>query len=234
MSPSTAGVADTSPAVANTHFSVNPPTESTLILCSDGCDRVFCRSPPAEVHWLPSPADATPADNRSPATPTSKTELRVNLTAIPNLLYRSRIDLYGTDGLSTAPGGLPSNAILLLWVLACQDRDADRACDRSASHHDGPASCPLAQFGRSLPSTGRTVGNSVNLADLWPLGNHRLKTCVEHAISGALGQAGLVEVPHVTRSPTVAGSELAAGIMQCAAWAVLWRALICLSWVTER
>jgi len=32
---------------------------------------------------------------------------------------------------------------------------------------------------------------------------------------GAVGQAGLVEVRHVTRSPTVAGSALAVGIIQC-------------------
>ena len=35
----------------------------------------------------------------------------------------------------------------------------------------------------------------------------------------AIAKAGLAEMPHVTRSPTVAGSALAAGIMQCAAWA---------------
>ena len=40
-----------------------------------------------------------------------------------------------------------------------------------------------------------------------------------HCIAGAVGQAGLVEVPHATRSPTALGSALAAGIMQCAAWA---------------
>ena len=42
-------------------------------------------------------------------------------------------------------------------------------------------------------------------------------------IAGEVGQAGLVDVPHVTRSPTVAGSALAVGIMQCAAWAGLQR-----------
>ena len=38
-------------------------------------------------------------------------------------------------------------------------------------------------------------------------------------MTGEVGQERLVEVSHVTRSPTVAGSALAAGIMQCAAWA---------------
>jgi hypothetical protein len=38
--------------------------------------------------------------------------------------------------------------------------------------------------------------------------------------AGEAGQAGLAEVSHVTRSPTVADSALVAVIMQCAAWAV--------------
>ena len=51
------------------------------------------------------------------------------------------------------------------------------------------------------------------------LGNRGLRHHRSRRSAGAVGKAGLVEVPHVTRSPTVAGSELAAGIMQCAAWA---------------
>ena len=39
-----------------------------------------------------------------------------------------------------------------------------------------------------------------------------------HSGTGEAGQAGLVEVPHVTRPPTVTDSALAAEIMQCAAW----------------
>jgi len=42
------------------------------------------------------------------------------------------------------------------------------------------------------------------------------------------------EVPHVTRLPTVAGSALAVGIMQCAAWAVMRRVLVGFGRITER
>jgi hypothetical protein len=40
----------------------------------------------------------------------------------------------------------------------------------------------------------------------------------DHSPSGALGQVGGVELALVTRSPTVAGWAMVAGIMQCAAW----------------
>ena len=46
-------MADTSPSVVNLHFGANPPTVSTVSFDSDGCDLVFCRSPPALVQLVP-------------------------------------------------------------------------------------------------------------------------------------------------------------------------------------
>ena len=61
-----------------------------------------------------------------------------------------------------------------------------------------------------------------------------LQPSCHNPITGAVGQAGLLEVPHVTRSATVAGSALAAGIMQCAAWAAVQRGPVALDRITER
>ncbi len=60
VSASTAGVAETSLAVVNSHFTWSPPTLATLSVCSVSWKRVFCRLPPAEVHSLPPAAKPAP------------------------------------------------------------------------------------------------------------------------------------------------------------------------------
>ena len=61
MSPTTAGVADTSPPVVNSHFTSSSSTLLTLNVFSLAWNRVFCRLPPAEFQSLPPTAvDATP------------------------------------------------------------------------------------------------------------------------------------------------------------------------------
>ena len=47
VSPSTAGVADTSPPVVNSHFTSSSSTLLTLNVFSLAWNRVFCRLPPA-------------------------------------------------------------------------------------------------------------------------------------------------------------------------------------------
>src|SRR5216684_7820805 len=50
-SPSTVGVAETSPPVVNTHFGVRPLTLAGLIVCSAGWLQVLLRFCPAIRHW---------------------------------------------------------------------------------------------------------------------------------------------------------------------------------------
>src|SRR5258708_1593383 len=50
-SPSTVGVAETSPPVVNTHFGVRPMTLAGLIVCSAGWLQVLFRFCPAIRHW---------------------------------------------------------------------------------------------------------------------------------------------------------------------------------------
>src|ERR1700747_3213405 len=50
-SPSTVGVAETSPPVVNTHFGLRPLTLSGPIKCSAGWLQVFPRFCPAIRHW---------------------------------------------------------------------------------------------------------------------------------------------------------------------------------------
>src|SRR5882757_6988017 len=50
-SPSTVGVAETSPPVVNTHFGRRPLTLFGAIKCSAGWLQVFPRSCPASRHW---------------------------------------------------------------------------------------------------------------------------------------------------------------------------------------
>jgi hypothetical protein len=70
------------------------------------------------------------------------------------------------------------------------------------------------------PSAGNgTHGHSATRE--YPLGNRERERSNQRCTTGAVGQAGLFEVPHVTRSPTVTGPALATGIMQCHAWAEL-------------
>ena len=64
---STAGVAETSLAVVNSHFTWSPLTLATPSLCSDSWSRVFWRLPPAEVHSLPPAADPAPGSSNVPA-----------------------------------------------------------------------------------------------------------------------------------------------------------------------
>src|SRR4051812_2797615 len=68
VSPSTAGVADTSPPVVNSHFFWSVATLLGLNVVSPGCDRVFCRSPPAEFHWLELAAALDTPASRAPVT----------------------------------------------------------------------------------------------------------------------------------------------------------------------
>src|SRR5678816_1040337 len=58
VSLSTAGVAETSPSVVTAHLTASLFTFAALKVCSDGCERVFCRSPPEVFHSLPCPANA--------------------------------------------------------------------------------------------------------------------------------------------------------------------------------
>src|SRR6267378_22129 len=50
-SPSTVGVAETSPPVVNTHFGVSPLTLSGLMECSAGWFQLLLRFCPAIRHW---------------------------------------------------------------------------------------------------------------------------------------------------------------------------------------
>src|SRR4029077_18565333 len=50
-SPSTVGVAETSPPVVNTHFVVSPLTLAVPIECSEGWLQVLLRFCPAIRHW---------------------------------------------------------------------------------------------------------------------------------------------------------------------------------------
>src|SRR5580693_5447387 len=51
MSPSTVGVAETSPPVVNTHFGVRPLTLAGLMECSTGWLQLLLRFCPATRHW---------------------------------------------------------------------------------------------------------------------------------------------------------------------------------------
>src|ERR1044072_7328777 len=68
VSPSTAGVADTSPPVENSHFFCSPATLLTLIDFSPACHRVLRRSPPAEFHSPPPAAALPPPPSGAPVT----------------------------------------------------------------------------------------------------------------------------------------------------------------------
>src|SRR5882724_9861595 len=57
-SPSTVGVAETSPPVVNTHFGLRPLTLAGLIECSAGWLHVLSRFCPAIRHWPDRELDA--------------------------------------------------------------------------------------------------------------------------------------------------------------------------------
>jgi hypothetical protein len=57
-------------------------TFATLKVCSDGCERVFCRSPPEVFHSLPCPAQAPCALKAAMAA----TETAIRLRIIDDLL----------------------------------------------------------------------------------------------------------------------------------------------------